>query len=276
MAWRDSRSSRKRLLLALASMTLGIAALVAITSFDANVRTAIQGQAKSLLGADLVLHSRQPFATATETLIRTLSGAQSREVSCSSMAYFPKSGDTRLVNIRALAGDFPYYGRLITEPRQAAQAFQSGLSALVDDSVMLQFEAQVGDRITLGTLEYQIIGRLKKVPGGTGASAFVGPRVYIPLTSLAQTGLIQTGSRLNYRVYFQFPQQAQIEQIVTDIEPHLNAYHLESDTVKERTESLGPGDGKLDPLLKSDWIYCPFARGRWGSQCDPCVCHTQA
>ena len=239
MAWRDSRSSRKRLLLALASMTLGIAALVAITSFDANVRTAIQGQAKSLLGADLVLHSRQPFATATETLIRTLSGAQSREVSCSSMAYFPKSGDTRLVNIRALAGDFPYYGRLITEPRQAAQAFQSGLSALVDDSVMLQFEAQVGDRIKLGTLEYQIIGRLKKVPGGTGASAFVGPRVYIPLTSLARTGLIQTGSRLNYRVYFQFPQQAQIEQIVTDIEPHLNAYHLESDTVKERTESLG-------------------------------------
>ncbi len=239
MAWRDSRSSRKRLLLALASMTLGIAALVAITSFDANVRTAIQSQAKSLLGADLVLHSRQPFATATETLIRTLSGAQSREVSCSSMAYFPKSGDTRLVNIRALAGDFPYYGRLITEPRQAAQAFQSGLSALVDDSVMLQFEAQVGDRIKLGTLEYQIIGRLKKVPGGTGASAFVGPRVYIPLTSLARTGLIQTGSRLNYRVYFQFPQQAQIEQIVTDIEPHLNAYHLESDTVKERTESLG-------------------------------------
>ncbi len=239
MAWRDSRSSRKRLLLALASMTLGIAALVAITSFGANVRTAIQSQAKSLLGADLVLHSRQPFATATETLIRTLSGAQSREVSCSSMAYFPKSGDTRLVNIRAVAGDFPYYGRLITEPRQAAQAFQSGLSALVDDSVMLQFEAQVGDTIKLGTLEYQIIGRLKKVPGGTGASAFVGPRVYIPLTSLARTGLMQTGSRLNYRVYFQFPQQAQIEQIVTDIEPHLNAYHLESDTVKERTESLG-------------------------------------
>ena len=242
MAWRDSRSSRKRLLLALASITLGIAALVAITSFDANVRTAIQGQAKSLLGADLVLHSRQPFAAETETLIHTLGGEQSREVSCSSMAYFPKSGDTRLVNIRALAGDFPYYGRLITEPRQAAQEFQSGLSAVVDDSVMLQFDVEVGDTIKLGTLTYQIIGRLKKVPGGTGASAFVGPRVYIPLASLVQTGLIQTGSRLNYRVYFQFPQQVgveQIEQIVTDIEPHLNAYHLESDTVKERTESLG-------------------------------------
>ena len=52
MAWRDSRASRKRLLLFSLSIVLGIAALVAIGSFTTNLQTAIDGQAKGLLGAD--------------------------------------------------------------------------------------------------------------------------------------------------------------------------------------------------------------------------------
>lgn len=242
MAWRDSRTSRRRLGLALSSISVGIAALVAITSFSVNVRTAIQNQAKSLLGADLVLHSRQPFAPETEALIDrldTLGGEQSREVSCSSMAYFPKSGDTRLVQVRALSGDFPFYGPLVTEPRQAAQDFRSGLSAVVDDSVMLQFDARIGDEIKLGTETFQIIGRLKKVPGEAGAAAFIGPRVYIPLASLDRTGLIQTGSRVHYKVFFQFPERTDVEKLVEEIQPHVAAYHLDVDTVQERTDSLG-------------------------------------
>ena len=239
MAWRDSRQSRKRLVLALSSVTAGIAALVAITSFEANVRAAIQDQAKALLGADLVVVSHRPFPAPTETLIRSLGGRQSREVSCSSMAYFPKGGQTRLVSIRALDGDFPYYGRLITEPRRAAQTFQTGLYAVVDESVMVQFGVELGDRVRLGRLSYEIIGRLKRFPGGTRASAFVGPRIYIPLTSLARTGLVQTGSRLHYRVYFAFPEAADSAQIAADIEPHVSQHHLELDTVKKRTDSLG-------------------------------------
>ena len=58
MAWRDSRASRRRLLLFSFSIVLGIAALVAIGSFTANLRRAIDVQAKGLLGADLAVQSR--------------------------------------------------------------------------------------------------------------------------------------------------------------------------------------------------------------------------
>ena len=47
MAWRDSRGSRRRLLLAMAAITVGMAACIAITAFDANVRDAVHNQAKS-------------------------------------------------------------------------------------------------------------------------------------------------------------------------------------------------------------------------------------
>ncbi len=61
MAWRDSRSSRRRLLLFSISITLGIAALVGIGSFRHSLSQAIDDQARTLIGADLVVASNRPF-----------------------------------------------------------------------------------------------------------------------------------------------------------------------------------------------------------------------
>jgi len=72
MAWRDSRGSRKRLLLFLSSMVIGVAALVAINSFGDNLEQAIDEQSKVLLGADMSLESDVPFAPETEALIHEL------------------------------------------------------------------------------------------------------------------------------------------------------------------------------------------------------------
>ncbi len=239
LAWRDSRGSRTRLLLAIAAMASGLAAVVAITAFEANVRAAMQQQAKSLLGADLVLSSRQPFAPATETLLASLGGEQSREISCTSMAYFPHAAASRLVQVRALQGGFPYYGTLDTEPPEAAQALQAGVQAVVDDSLLWQFEAQVGDRLTLGTLTLPITGRLKKIPGEALATALVSPRVYIPLAALQQTDLLQKGSLVTYKVYLKLPPETDADTLLETLRPHLHTYRLSGDTAHKRAASVG-------------------------------------
>ena len=74
MAWRDSRASRRRLLLFSLSIVLGIAALVAIGSFNANLRRAIDGQARTLLGADLEVTSRAALSDEAETFLASLGG----------------------------------------------------------------------------------------------------------------------------------------------------------------------------------------------------------
>ena len=53
MAWRDSRSNRKKLFLYLAAIIVGVAAQVAISSFRENLNDSINEQSKELLGADL-------------------------------------------------------------------------------------------------------------------------------------------------------------------------------------------------------------------------------
>ena len=115
MAWRDSRRSRGRLLLFSSSVVLGIAALVAIRSFSESLKKNIDVQAKTLLGADFVFNSRDPFPPEANEWIAALGGTRSREVSFPSMVFFTKTQNTRLVQVRGLEPGFPFYGALETE-----------------------------------------------------------------------------------------------------------------------------------------------------------------
>ncbi len=60
MAWRDSKASFSRLLLFMASIILGISAVVSIQSFSKNLKENIAIQSKALMGADFVIDSDQP------------------------------------------------------------------------------------------------------------------------------------------------------------------------------------------------------------------------
>ena len=239
MAWRDSRNHRRRLLLFVSAIAIGIAAVVAIQSFGQNLEQSINDQAQTLLGADLVIRSRQPFLSATEILIDSISGEQARLIKFSSMALFPKSDDMRLVQVRALEGEFPFYGRIETRPQIASQAFKTGPHALVDEGLMLQFNAQPGDSIKLGAMTFRIAGALMKIPGEAAVGAIISPRVYIPMAWLAETELLQFGSRASYSVFFKLGNGKDAESLVQKVKPYLDQNHLSFDTVEERKERLG-------------------------------------
>ena len=126
LAWRDSRRNRGRLLLFISSIIVGIAALVAINSFSENLQKDINGQARELLGADLAINGLTPPTPSVKHTLDSISGEKTRMVSFLSMAFFPKSEGTRPVNVKAVSGKYPFYGKLETEPALAASTFQTG------------------------------------------------------------------------------------------------------------------------------------------------------
>ncbi|MDB6110063.1 MAG: permease [Pedosphaera sp.] len=239
MAWRDSRTSRKRLLLFSLSIVLGIAALAAIGSLGSNLERAIEEQARTLLGADLVLSSRDGFSPAEEQLVHSLGGEQSRETSFSTMIYFVRGEGTRLVQVRALSGGFPFYGQLETKPAGAAQDFRRTGGTLVEESLLTQFGAKAGDEIRLGSLTTQIVGELDKVPGESVALATIAPRVYLPMEDLPRTGLLRQGSLVRYKVYFKFAPGTDASKLVEKIKPQLDQFRLSHETVADRKRDLG-------------------------------------
>jgi len=60
-AIKDSRKDRSKLILFMSSIVLGVAALVAINSFNNNLVRDIDNQAKTLLGADLSVGGNKPM-----------------------------------------------------------------------------------------------------------------------------------------------------------------------------------------------------------------------
>ncbi|WP_423148429.1 ABC transporter permease [Rubrolithibacter danxiaensis] len=249
MAWRDSRRNRSRLLLFISSIIIGISALVAIYSFGDNLRKDIDEQAATLIGADLVISTNKIPAAKTVQFLYSLGKERSEERSFASMIYFPKSKGTRLVNIRALQGNFPYYGKLETTPKEAGANFRHEKEALVEKTLMLQFNAQVGDSIKVGEVTFRIAGILDKAPGQTGLSTSIAPVVYIPLKYLNQTGLAQKGSRINYKFYYQYNQSVNVEKLVKRIEKRLEKEGLDHDTIESQKEQTGRSFADLTRFL---------------------------
>jgi putative ABC transport system permease protein len=249
MALRDSRRNRGRLLLFISSIVFGIGALVAIYSFRYNIQNDVNEQAATLIGADLTINGNKAPDDKLNKLLDSLGDNRSQERSFASMIYFPKSQGTRLVQVRALQGAFPYYGALETTPLQAGSSFKKGKNALVDKTLMLQFNVHVNDSIKVGTQTFLIAGILNKAPGQTGIAAGIAPVVYIPLQYLDQTGLISKGSRINYNYFFKFNKKTDVDKLVKKIEPQLEKAEYDSDTIQTRKENTGRSFADLSRFL---------------------------
>ena len=241
MAWRDSRSHRSKLFLFMAAIIVGVAAQVAITSFRSNLNSSIENQAKELLGADLEVERNAPFQEELQAVLDSLGGDISTALEFNSMAFFPKNGNTRLSQISAIEGDFPFYGDLITEPASAAQTFQTNGGALVDEPVMRLFDLQPGDSVKIGRVTYEIEGTLIEIPGQPVAASFFGPRIFIPKENVEATGLLQRGSRLEYVSWHKFPEGTDMVAVDDRLDDLRDEQGLRFgyDTVDEREEEVG-------------------------------------
>jgi putative ABC transport system permease protein len=239
MAWRDTRASRRRLLLFSASIVMGIAALVAIRSFARSAELAIDEQSRTLLGADLSITSRQAITAEEEDLFASLGGQQAREIDFSSMIYFPDAKGTRLVQVRAIGHGFPFYGSFETVPTNAMEAFRAGSGVLVDESLAHQFGVKAGEAVRLGQLSTSVAGTIQRAPGESIALANFAPRVYLPIDQVPETGLLRVGSLARYRVHFKFGAETNVAALVKQIRPQLQKHRLRFHTVETRSEDLG-------------------------------------
>lgn len=238
MAWRDGKASGKRLLLFMASIILGIAAVVSIQSFSENLKENIGLQSKALMGADFLIDSNQPANERVTQLMDSLGGADAREVNFASMAAFPKNGATKLVQVRGIEGSFPFYGELETEPVTAAQEYQQKGGALVDATAMLQYDLKPGDSVKVGTTTFPIIGSLITAPGSTGIGATAAPPIIVPFRFMEESGLLEKGSRLEYNYYFKNT-GADLEALNKKVDPLLDAENADMDTHTDTSERLG-------------------------------------
>ena len=238
MAWRDSRPARWRLLLFSASIVFGVAALVTIASLRQNLNEAVGRQAKSLLGADLMVASRQPYHETAEVLLEALGGEQARELSFTTMLHIGEESTPKLVGIRGLGASFPFYGRVTTDPPEAWERVQREPGVLVEASFLKSMNAEVGDMAKFGNKELPVLGVLLQAPPSASGFTSLSPTVITSLEVIEQSNLLGSKSLAFYRTYFKFPRGADVDALVGKYKEDLARLRFTQTTSKQRSENV--------------------------------------
>jgi putative ABC transport system permease protein len=241
LAWRESRSSGRRIGLYMSSITLGVAALVAINSFRSGLLESVQAESRALLGADLRLGSSRPFTPPIQSLIDSVAArgyAVSTVTNLVSMAAAPKTGRVRLVQLRAVTGGFPYYGAAVTRPSGVWPRLDAQRWAVVDPALLVHLQATIGDTLEIGEARFTIAGTIEKLPSDMTFRTALGPRVVIGGRYLQETRLLGFGSMSHRQAFLRIPDEQVLNRFVKDRGPIFRQNLVDYDTAEEQTENL--------------------------------------
>lgn len=250
MAYRDARKSMGRLPLFAMAIVLGIAAIVSINGFQKDLEKAMDQESLSLLGADIEVEAYAPIDTSKLSFLEAYDLEEARARHFASMVSIEgERKGSRLALIQAIGKGFPFYGEIETEPAEAGRLYRERGGALVSEELMEQFGLGLDDTIKVGKTRFPIAGKILRMPGQNRLSSAIATPVVIPLERLQGTGLIQQGSRVEYKRYYRFMDRSQYEKDRELLEDSLRTGDLDHETVDQQQEDMGEAFKNLTGYL---------------------------
>jgi putative ABC transport system permease protein len=251
LAWRESRSTRRKLLLYMSSISLGVAALVAIDSFAGNITRSVREQSRTLIGGDIVFSMRNGWTPSSDSVLAEFAArgvTVTKQTSFASMAFARRTNATRLAQVRAVGEAYPLYGLITTKPPGQWERLHQGRHVLLDPALMIGLDARVGDTISLGYQTFEIIGALDQVPGDPGIAGAMAPRLFMSEQHMADTRLLITGSRGDYDAYGRLA-SGNPDNLVESLKTRLDSAQLRARTVNQQEENITDGIRELSNFL---------------------------
>jgi putative ABC transport system permease protein len=252
LAWRESRTARRRLLLYMSSISLGVAALVAIDSFASNVQQSIRAQARDLMGGDVSFSYNAKLSAPLQSILDSLNmhgTPVATVVSFISMASDTRSGGTRLAQIKAVTPQYPFYGEIVTTPEGQWARLQQGPYVIVDPALLIALDARVGDSLAIGYVKFEIIGAITSMAGQSDASLVMAPRVFLPERYASETQLLGFGSRASYEWLVKLPPKISSTDWVKPLRAKFQNEHVHVVTVVQRETNIAESVQQLADFL---------------------------
>ena len=204
-ALREMRGGLRGFAVFIACIALGVAAIAGVGSFARSLGDGLAREGRVILGGDVAFALSQREASPTERAFLDNQGKVSAAATMRAMARAP-SGESALVEIKAVDGAYPLFGNVALEPAgnlADALAQRDGVyGAAADPALFARLNLERGARIVVGSativLRATLGGEPDKLAGGIG----FGPRLLVSEAALRATGLIQPGSlvRWHYRL----------------------------------------------------------------------------
>ncbi len=210
IATRELRSSRGKFAFVVLSVAIGVAALTGVRGFSAAFRSMLLVRARTIMAADLAVHTNQALTPAEESKLNTLAtGSHAQQTPVTemlSMASASTSLDPLLVSVKAVdPAHYPFYGKVTLSPAIPLSQALTDSSVAVGDDLLLRLHLHVGDSIRLNNTLFRIAAVVGEEPDRLSSAFAAGPRVLMTEKALDASGLLGFGSRASRRVLLLLP-----------------------------------------------------------------------
>ncbi len=214
-ALRELRAGLNGFKVFMACLILGVTAIAAIGSLTRAIQEGLEREGQSILGGDVEINI---FQAQLEPDARTWLETQS-EISDSArlrtMARVDGVPSSTLVELRAVDNLYPLYGSFETSPTLDNEALFSEVNGYwgvaIDPLLADKMNVGVGDRLVFGRIKADIRAMIDREPDKANLGFQLGPTVMISRGALEQTGLVTTGSLVNFYYKLRLPAGADVD-----------------------------------------------------------------
>ena len=208
LAWRqmlrDLGSGDVRILVV--AVMLAVVAVTAVGFVTDRTQRALVIQANRLLGGDAVVRSDVPIAGFVRTATNATGLMHAETVGFNSMIRVGEGADAnlRLGDLSALGEGYPLRGSFRIAAADGREHDTSGIplpgSVWMSRAGAETLGAKVGDVTMIGDSRLRIAGLVVREPDASLNYFNAAPKVFMNLRDLPATGLVQEGSRIDYRL----------------------------------------------------------------------------
>ena len=232
LAWRqllrDLKAGDIRILIA--ALTLAVIAVTAVGFVTDRAERALAIEANRLLGGDAVVRGDAPVTGAVRAAANAPGLRRTETIELDSMIRVGDGAqaDPRLGELRALGAGFPLRGsfRIVdadvrgqNHERDADGIPQAG-TVWMSRAGAETLDASLGDVIAIGDSRLRLAALVVQEPDASLDYFNVAPKVFLNISDLAATGLVQQGSRIRYRLVIAGDASA-VERFVNTVQPAL-------------------------------------------------------
>ncbi|MGH9802662.1 MAG: ABC transporter permease, partial [Blastocatellia bacterium] len=173
LAYREIRASWHRLLFFFICIAIGVGSIVALRSLVQNLKTALTGDARSLMTADVQISANSAWNAEAKTALERVYALPmvAAHVEVLETATMARSGEDwlgtpKMVELKAVQPGFPFYGEMIlADGQKFSHELLKDRGALVKQNLLTGLGLKVGETLKIGTLDFTIRGVIEQEPG---------------------------------------------------------------------------------------------------------------
>ena len=199
---REWRSGELGILLL--ALVMAVSVVVGVSSFVSRLQSALLSESARFLAADLVVVSRTPPPD------EWINHAQAQGLVSSLGIGFPSMAvadidHMALVSVKAVSDGYPIRGDLQWSREPYGQVLAEGTIPAAGEvwlapRLFALLDVSLGERVLVGEAELIVSGAVRGEPDATTAVFGFGPRLLMNVDDIPATGVIQPGSRVEYRL----------------------------------------------------------------------------